>query len=225
LIGFPCNRFRVGIGIRKTGSRLRFLIPDPDSEDWGFPYFFMIIETIVSTLDESGAPNFAPMGVELDQDSITVRPFRNTRTYRNMIASGYGVANFTDDVLAYVQSALYYTILPGFPAKTAPGVVYQNACSWLEMAVASQGGSDERAELHCRVLYRGRQRDFLGFCRARNIVIEATVLATRWNIINPDIVDQKMVQYCEIVEKTGGDAEKKAFQLVRDFIIKRRNDD
>ena len=101
----------------------------------------MIIETIVSTLDESGAPNFAPMGVTIDENEefITVRPYRNTRTCRNLISSGYGVVNFSDDALAYVQCGLYHAILPHFPASTVPGVVYQETCSWQEMALVSQG--------------------------------------------------------------------------------------
>jgi hypothetical protein len=185
----------------------------------------MIIETIVSSLDETGAPNFAPMGVEIGSDSITVRPFRNTRTYKNMIATGYGVANFTDDVLAYVQTALYDAVLPSFPAKNSPGAVYRNACSWQEMAVQSQAGSADRAELQCGILYKGSQRDFLGFCRAGNAVIEATILATRWNLLNPEAIDIKMAEYLEIVQKTGGEAEKEAFLLVRDYISKRRSDD
>jgi hypothetical protein len=142
-----------------------------------------------------------------------------------MVSTGYGVVNFTDDALAYVESALYNAVLPSFPAKTAPGVVYRDACAWQELAVESEAGSDERAELKCRVLYKGRQKDFIGFCRASHAVIEATIIATRLNRIDSDIIGPRMAQFREIVEKTGGDAEKKAFQLVQDFITKRRPDD
>jgi uncharacterized protein len=184
----------------------------------------MILETIVSTLDESGAPNFAPMGVTPGPDSIVVRPFRNTQTYRNLIAHGYGVVNCTDNVLAFVQSGLYNAVLPNFPAKTVQGVVFQEACSWLEIAVISQGGSEDRAEFQCRVLYKGLQKEF-HFCRASNAVIEATILATRLKFFTADDINRRMIQFREIVEKTGGDAEKKAFQLVQDYIQKRRSDD
>ena len=72
----------------------------------------MILETIVSTLDTTGSPNFAPMGVIWDEDYVTIRPYRNTSTYRNLLGSGAGVVNVTDDVLAYVQCGLYKTALP-----------------------------------------------------------------------------------------------------------------
>ena len=181
----------------------------------------MIIETIFSTLDETGRPNFAPMGLLWGDDFITVRPFRNTHTCRNLLSSGYGVANLADDVLAYVQCGLYDAVLPSFPAKTIPGVVFQGACSWREMALVSQGGSDDRAELRCRALHEGRQKDFLGFCRAGNAVIEATILATRLAMFDRKTVVERLVYYGEIVEKTGGETEKQAIQLVHEYIQKR----
>jgi hypothetical protein len=182
----------------------------------------MIIETVFSTLDETGTPNFAPMGLVWGDEFVTVSPFRSTKTYRNLIASGYGVANLTDEVLAFVQCGLYGDVLPHFPAKAAPGVVFQGACSWREVTLVSQGGSEDRAELRCRVLHKGWQRDFLGFCRASSAVIEATILATRLAFHDRKTVSERLVQYGEIVEKTGDGAEKKAFKLVCDYIRMRK---
>jgi hypothetical protein len=181
----------------------------------------MIVETIFSTLDETGKPNFAPMGLVWGDEYVTIRPFRNTHTYRNLLAAGYGVANLTNDVMAYVQCGLYDTILPYFPAKVVPGVVFQGTCSWLEMAVAAQGGSEDRAALHCKLLHKGRQKDFLGFCRGSNAVIEATILATRLALYDRKVVEERLLHYGEIVEKTGDETERRAFQLVDDYIRKR----
>jgi uncharacterized protein len=178
----------------------------------------MIVETIFSTLNENGKPNFAPMGLVWGEEYITVRPYRSSRTYRNLIASGYGVANLTDDVLAYVQCGLYNIVLPNFPAKATPGIVFQETCSWRELAVISCEGSPERAEVRCRILHEGRQKEFLGFCRAGNAVLEAIILATRVRFYDPKTVMEKMSSYLEIVEKTGDANEKNAFQLVHDYI-------
>jgi uncharacterized protein len=178
----------------------------------------MIIETIFSTIDETGAPNFAPMGLVWGEEYSTVRPFRSSRTYRNLISSGYGVANLTDDVLAYVQCGLYDAVLPNFPAKAAPGIVFEGVCSWRELAVISCEGSQERAEVRCRILHEGRQKEFLGFCRAANAVLEAIILATRVRFYDPKTVAEKLAWYREIVEKTGDANEKRAFQLVHDYI-------
>ena len=181
----------------------------------------MIVETIFSTLDETGNPNFAPMGLLWGEDFVTVRPFRNTRTCGNLLTSGNGVANVSDDVLAYVQCGLYKEVLPGFSAEVAPGIVFKETCSWLELKVVEKGGTEERAEFGCRVIYKGRLRDFLGFCRAGNAVIEAAILATRWDMFDRKSLHEKLSCYMKIIDKAGDDNEKKAFQLISDYIRKR----
>lgn len=181
----------------------------------------MIVEVIFSTLDTTGQPNFAPMGVVWGDEVITVRPFRQTQTYHNLMATGYGVVNLTDDVLAFVQSALFNAVLPHFPASAVPGVVFQGACSWRELAVVSGGGTTERAEVRCRVVSKGWQRDFLGFCRARNAVIEATILATRLHLYEPRTVAEALERYAEIVQKTGDEVDQVALQHVREFVARR----
>jgi uncharacterized protein len=178
----------------------------------------MILETIVSTLDLAGNPNFAPMGIVLEEDYVTLRPYRDTTTYRNLTDSGFGVANVTDDVLAFVRCGLYKEVLPHFAALSIPGVVFQGTCYWQEFAVESQGGSGERAELLCRVLYKGRLNDFGGLCRAKAAVLEAAILASRMFLCDRNTIEQQMVRYREIVEKTGDEPEKLAFQLAHDFI-------
>jgi uncharacterized protein len=183
----------------------------------------MIIETIFSTLDENGKPNFAPMGILWGEKYVTVRPFRNTHTCSNLLSSGYGVANLTNDVLAFVECGLYKKVLPYFPAMVVPGVVFQGTCSWLEVEVVAHGGSDDRAELRCKVLHSDRQKDFLGFCRASNAIIEATIMASRLTFYDSKTVIEKLAHYGEIVEKTGDEAENKAFQLVQAYLLKRED--
>ncbi len=178
----------------------------------------MIIETILSTVDENGRPNFAPMGAVWGEDELIIRPFRRTHTCRNLLTTGCGVANLTDDVLAFVESALGDVMLPHFPARVVPGVVVSEACYWRELRVVSATDSPERAELRCKVVYRGRQRDFVGFNRARAAVIEATILATRLHLLNQAEVWAALAQYETIVVKTGDQREHEALQRVRSYI-------
>ncbi len=185
----------------------------------------MIIETIFSTQDSSGQPNFAPMGINLGEGEIIVRPFRNTQTCRNLLATGYGVLNLTDDVLAYVQSALYDVVLPHFKSYVVPGIVFQGTCSWREVEMIAQSGSLDRSEIRCREIYRGQQRDFLGFCRASNAVIEATILATRIHLNPHNDILRDMERYEQIVKKTGDEKEQFAFQQILNYIGKRMSDD
>ena len=183
----------------------------------------MIIETIFSTVNETGQPNFAPMGVVWGEEELTVRPFRQSRTCHNLLATGHGVANLTDNALAFVQSGLYHAMLPHFPATTVPGVVLQDACSWRELAVVSVAGTAERAEVRCRVVDKGWRRDFLGFNRARSAIIEAAILATRLHLYDPVTVAEALDRYEAIVEKTGDGIEMTAFEMIREFVRRWRS--
>jgi hypothetical protein len=58
----------------------------------------VIVETIVTTVDANGVVNVAPMGVEWGDDAIVLKPFLDTTTYRNVVATGAAVVNLTDDV-------------------------------------------------------------------------------------------------------------------------------
>lgn len=180
----------------------------------------MIVETIFSTVDEDGKPNFAPMGILWGDEYVTVRPYRNTQTCRNLLSNGYGVANITDNVLAYVQCGLYRVVLPHIPAKAVRGIVYEEACSWMEVEVFSRSGSDDRAELQCRVRHTERRKDFLGFCRAGNAVVEAAILATRVALYDRETVSPKLLHYGEIVGKTGDEDEKEAMRLIYEYVRK-----
>ncbi len=57
----------------------------------------MIIESIVTTLDEAPLGerrvNFAPMGVEWGDETIVIKPYKETATYRNLAATGTAVVN------------------------------------------------------------------------------------------------------------------------------------
>ncbi len=182
----------------------------------------MIVETIFSTLDPEEKPNFAPMGVVWGEEEMIVRPFRSTHTYRYLTDTGCGVVNVTDDVLLFVQSALADVLLPCFPARHVPGVVLQAACYWRELTVVEElSGSGDRAEIRCRVVGKGWQRDFLGFNRGRNAIIEATIVATRLHLYSSRQVLAELERSRELVRKTGGDREREAMDYLTGWVRRR----
>ena len=65
---------------------------------------------------------------------------------------------------------------------------------------------------------KGWRRDFLGFNRARSAVIEAAILATRLHLHDPVTVAEALDRYEVIVKKTGDEAEKTAFERIREFV-------
>lgn len=184
----------------------------------------MILEGLVTTLDSAGVLNLAPMGpiVNADMSRLILRPFRTSRTYRNLRERPYGVFHITDDVLLMAQAAL--DLLPQEPAtesaESIPGRVLQNCCRWYEFRVVYGDESQERALFEAEVLHVGRRRDFLGFNRARHAVLEATILATRLHLLPREEVLSKLSEWQVLVDKTAGVEEQTAWRLVYDYVAR-----
>ncbi len=95
----------------------------------------MIVETLVTTLDEDGQANFASMGVVWGEDRLVIRPYVGTRTFRNLVRAREAVVNVTDDVLVFAKSALSRDRFPSRPATRVRGVILADACHWREVTV------------------------------------------------------------------------------------------
>lgn len=174
----------------------------------------MIIECIVTTLDEAGAVNVAPMGVEWGEETLVVKPFLETTTYRNLVRSRAAVVNLTDDVLVFAQGAIANPQVRTRPAGRVRGVVLEDACSWREVEVRSVDATPPRARIEAAVVEHGWRREFLGFNRARNAVLEAAILATRTHLLPPQQIRDELARLQVIVDKTAGPRELEAMALL-----------
>ncbi len=178
----------------------------------------MIIESILTTLDAGGAVNFAPMGVEWGEEEIVLKPFLETTTFRNLQATGAAVVNLTDDVMLFAQGAISNAQFPAVPATVVRGVVLEAACSWREVRVRSLDATPPRARVVTGVVHRGVRREFLGFNRARNAVLEAAILATRTHLLPPGQIRDEFARLQVIVDKTAGPREREAMALLTDYV-------
>jgi uncharacterized protein len=178
----------------------------------------MIIESILTTMDSDGAVNFAPMGVEWGEERIVIKPFLETATYRNVRATGVAVVNITDDVFLFAQAAISSPQYPSFPAVVVRGVVLDAACSWRELEVRSVDSTPPRSRIETAVVHHGTRREFLGFNRARNAVLEAAILATRLHLIARSEIDAELVRLQTIVDKTAGPREREAMALLTSYV-------
>jgi uncharacterized protein len=191
----------------------------------------MIIETVVTTLDEAGQPNFAAMGVVWGEETITIRPFTNTRTYRNLTRSGEAVVNVTDNVLIFSKSALSRATFPAFPAARVRGVVLEDSCHWREVrlrphigakpgSAPEPGSADGRAEILTDVVGRGLRRPFSGLCRAKHAVVEASIIASRLRFFPAADVLRDLDRLSVLVQKTGGAQEHAAMEFISAYVTR-----
>ena len=143
-----------------------------------------IIETVVTTINPDGSVNCGAMGVEWGAERIVIKPFRGTRTLRNLRATGAAVVNLTDDILLFSQAALGDPHPPTRPAASVEGAVLDDACSWREVRVEAIDESAQRARVGTVVVDGGSGREFLGFNRASHAVLEASILASRVRMLD-----------------------------------------
>lgn len=178
----------------------------------------MILETIVTTMDGAGRVNIAPMGVIPDGDTVTLKPYRETATYRNLRETPAAVVHLVDDAAVFARSALGDYHAETVPAERVRGAVLTAACSWMELEVISIDDSSQRAVIPGRVVHRGRFRDFIGYNRARNAILEATILATRTRFLPPDEIRGELERLNVIVGKCGDTPELETMAFIMAFV-------
>src|SRR5688500_7842805 len=162
------------------------------------------------------------MGVEwdpdVDGDSIVLKPFLETATYRNVTATGAAVVNLIDDVRVFARAALSNPDYATEPATSVRGVVLADACSWREVTVRTIDSTPPRSRIETSIVHRGARREFIGFNRARHAVLEAAIYATRVRMLPLQFLLAEVDRLQVIVDKTAGPREREAMALLADYI-------
>ena len=174
-----------------------------------------IIETVVTTINPDGSVNCGAMGVEWGEQRIVIKPYRGTRTLRNLRATGTAVVNLTDDILLFSQAALGDPHPPTRPAASVEGAVLDDACSWREVREEAIYDSSRRARVSTVVVGSGTGREFLGLNRARHAVLEASILASRVRMLPAVEIRAELDRLQVLVDKTAGPREREAMAYVR----------
>jgi hypothetical protein len=181
----------------------------------------VIIESIVTTVDANGSINFAPMGVEWGDETIVLKPFLETTTFRNLNATGVAVVNLTDDAMLFAQGAISSPQFPFLPATIVKGAVLEAACSWRELRVVTIDATPPRSRIEAQVVHRGTRREFIGFNRARHAVLEAAILATRTHLLPAEQIREEYARLQVVVDKTAGPREREAMDLLTQYVRSR----
>jgi hypothetical protein len=181
----------------------------------------MILEGIMTTQNSSGVLNIAPMGPIVDESMqrLLLRPYQSSTTYQNLKQSRRGVFHVTDDVEMLAAAAIGQLPPPATIDVAEAGVpVLAGACRWYGVEVDTLDDSQERTEIVCRTTAQGRLRDFFGLNRAKHAVVEAAILATRIKMLPGEEIRRQYEQLSILVEKTAGDAERRAFEKLSKYV-------
>ena len=174
----------------------------------------LIVETVVTTINPDGSVNCAAMGVEWGDARIVIKPYRGTRTLRNLRATGAAVVNLTDDILLFSQAAL------GDPHPPTPSRDERRGRGARRRVLVAGGPrrGDRRQRRARRGHHRRRRggtgREFLGLNRARHAVLEASILASRARLLAADDIRAELSRLQPLVDKTAGPREREAMAYV-----------
>lgn len=186
----------------------------------------LILEGIVTTENADGSANVSPMGPIVDEAmrEIVLRPFQTSTTYANLKRRGEGVLHVTDDVLLLAQAAVGAPDPPPAMrrAEAVAGWILNDACRWYAFRVVELDDREDRTRIVARVVDQGRQRDFFGFNRAKHAVLEAAILATRLHLLPAEEIAREFARLGVIVEKTGGEQERRAIEFLRRYVENER---
>ena len=178
----------------------------------------MIVETIVTTVADDGAVNCAPMGVEWGEDTIVLKPFLDTATYRNALATRTAVVNLMDDVRVFARAAIANPSIRRCPRWSCAAPCWRTA-----VRGASSRSGRSTARRRARGSTRpwsiaGVRREFIGFNRARHAVLEAAIYATRLHLLPRAFVESELQRLQVIVDKTAGAQEFEAMALLTEHV-------
>lgn len=186
----------------------------------------MILEGILTTTTEYGAPHVAVMGSAVSEvatvwfERMMLRPFRSTRTYTNLARSRQAVFHVTDDVWLIAKAAIgqLHPLPDLLPSEAVSGWVLADCCRWYALQVETIAETGPRVEIEAEVVAQGRVRDYLGLNRAKHAVVEAAILATRTHLVSVDELHVAMGRLASAVEKTGGAGEREAFAMLQKHV-------
>lgn len=189
----------------------------------------MILESIVTTLNDDSTVNISPMGprvLDLEDNgsfrTFELRPFDTSRTFANLKRSKVGVLHVDDNVALFATAAIAKIknadLPPLEPAEKVAGMIIKTACRAYEFKVNFVDETGPRMSLNCEVVAMHKQREFFGFNRAKHAVLEAAILATRLDFLPQAEVTEQFRRLKIIVEKTAGPKESNAFEHLHEFV-------
>ncbi|MCA9237739.1 MAG: DUF447 family protein [Planctomycetales bacterium] len=179
-------------------------------------------EGLVTTVNADGSTNIAPMGPIAGRafDRLLLRPFCSSRTHANLQSAGVGVFHLIDDVELLARAAIgVWDQLPGLTPIAGFAVPRLVDCArWYAFRTEWFDEAAPRSTLLARVVDCGIVAEMAGFNRAQAAVVEAAILATRVDLLEPTELRAELKRLAIPVQKTGAAVELRALTLLQGYV-------
>ena len=178
-----------------------------------------IHEVIITTCDKDSNHHIAPMGINIIDNTVIIKPFKPSKTLDNLRESKCAIVNFIDDVRVFAG------IVTGVKREWCLEKVSDNklmrlrdANSHFMLQVKTEIDDEVRPKISCDIIDRKAYKPFLGFNRAQFSVIEAAVLVSRLGRLPMEKI-HKEIEYLKIgLDKTAGNTELEAWSWIEQKI-------
>jgi len=178
----------------------------------------LIRECVVTTLNASGEPHLAPLGLIEDGEHWIIAPFRPSTTLANLEQTPKATASFIDDAEIFAGFVTGKRDWPIEAVSDWPAPRLAAALAHAELEVTRVEPDELRPRFVCAVRRIENHKPFLGMNRARAAVLEAAILATRLHMLPREKIERE-IDYLKIaIDKTASDAERRAWDRVMEKI-------
>lgn len=142
----------------------------------------MIIETVITSLDENEELHFAALGVEFFNQNLSFYPYKESKTLKNIISRKEGVVNIVDRAEYLIKAALGDYKLSVNKIKDDNLYYLKDSCHYYKFKLLSVLEMDDKYKVSGKIVFDQMNREYLGFNRANNLLLEAAVKASRIGI-------------------------------------------
>lgn len=171
----------------------------------------MILETIITSMDEQGNVHVTPFGIRMENDLVLISPYKPSVTLNNILATESAVMNLTDDVRVFAAALTRHHAWEVLPTRHVAGFRLADTLTHKELKLVKVEDHAVRPKLFLEVVHTEQHQSFQGFNRAQAAVIELAVLVSRLTRLSKEKVTAEM-QYLQIaVDKTAGERELEAW--------------
>ncbi|MCP4288957.1 MAG: DUF447 family protein [Gammaproteobacteria bacterium] len=178
----------------------------------------MIREVIITTRNDTGNGQIAPMGITWHGEQVVIAPFRPSRTLSNILSGGCAVINYCDDVRVFAGCLTQRYDWPLTEAEQVTAPRLSDALAHTEVKLQRVEDDPVRPRLFCRPVFEASHRPFRGFNRAQAAVLELAILVSRLDRLSPEKIEQEIGYLTIAMDKTAGEKEQHAWNWLMERI-------
>ena len=181
----------------------------------------MIIETIISTIDNEEEVNFSPFGIQKNKNQILISPYIPSKTLLNLKLTKCAVVNYTDNTNFFVNCIIGNKKFKKKKCKNFSGFFLEDCFGYEQVKVKKIIKNKLRPTFVCEIDKSFHIKNYEGHNRAKASIIEACILASRVHLLRKNKILNELSYLSIAVEKTAGSLEKKSWKKILNYINKK----